>query len=61
MTDDQLRSALREHALLLGLKGDSRFKVRAYERAAESLEAFAEDLAAYVAQNRLTEIEGIQK
>src|SRR5437763_1750589 len=56
-----IASMLREVALLQSLKGENRFKVRAYERAAEALERFAGDLAALVEEQRLEEIEGVGK
>jgi DNA polymerase (family 10) len=50
---------LREIGQLLALHGANRFKVRAYERGARALEAFAGDLGRLVTRGRLTEIPGI--
>jgi DNA polymerase (family X) len=54
-----IAAALRELGMLLSLKGENRFKIRAYERGAEALEALEEDLGTLVEQDRLTEISGI--
>ena len=48
-------------AVLLELRGDNPFKIRAYQAAARTLETMPEDLAALVAENRLTEIRGVGK
>jgi DNA polymerase (family X) len=51
-------SALREMGRLLEARGDSPFRVRAYERGARAVEGVA-DLAALVEQERLREVPGI--
>ncbi len=53
--------ALREVGMLLEVKGENPFKVRAYETGARAVEGIAEDLGVLVAQDRLTEIHGIGK
>ncbi len=53
--------ALEEIALLLQLKGENPFKVRAYENAARSLNAIDEDLATLVAGGKLAEVQGVGK
>ena len=50
---------LREIGRLLDVKGENRFKARAYERAARALETFDGDLDLFVLNRRLTEIPGI--
>jgi len=50
---------LREMARLLELAGQPRFKVRAYDRAAQVLEGLSSDLGRLVAEERLTELHGI--
>ena len=45
MTKDKVASILSEIALLLELKGESSFKIRAYENAARALLQLDEDLA----------------
>jgi len=51
--------ALREVGMLLEVKGENPFKVRAYETGARAVEGIAEDLGVLVAQGRLTEVAGI--
>jgi DNA polymerase (family 10) len=51
--------ALRELGALLEVKGENPFKVRAYENGARAVEGLTEDLAALVAQGRLTDVAGI--
>jgi DNA polymerase (family 10) len=50
---------LEEIAVLLELKGENPFKVRAYENAARAIDNLSEDLGTLVAESRLTNIEGI--
>ncbi|HVP68554.1 MAG TPA: DNA polymerase/3'-5' exonuclease PolX [Anaeromyxobacteraceae bacterium] len=51
--------ALREVGMLLEVKGENPFKVRAYDTGARAVEDLTEDLATLVAQGRLTEVRGI--
>ena len=51
--------ALREIGMLLEVKGENPFKVRAYEAGARALEDADEDLPALVASGRLRELRGI--
>ena len=51
-------SALREMGRMLEARGDSPFRVRAYERGARAVEGVA-DLGALVEQDRLREVPGI--
>ncbi len=50
-----------EMAHLLEVKGESAFRVRAYQRAAQQIESLAEDLAAVAARGELQTIPGIGK
>ena len=50
---------LREIGRLLDVKGENRFKARAYERAARALETLDGDLDLLVLNRRLTEIPGV--
>ena len=50
---------LREIGLYLDLKGDNRFRARAYETGARAVEELREELPLLVAQQRLTESRGI--
>jgi DNA polymerase (family 10) len=51
--------ALDEMAALLGLEGEPKFKVRAYERAARIARLLGPDLGALVEQGRLRSVQGI--
>lgn len=51
--------ALREMSIFLQLRGESGFKVRAYDVAADRIAGLSEDLGALVAEDRLTELPGI--
>ena len=51
--------ALREIGMLLEVKGENPFKVRAYEAGARALEDAEEELAALVASGRLRDLRGI--
>ncbi|HSQ60819.1 MAG TPA: DNA polymerase/3'-5' exonuclease PolX [Acidobacteriota bacterium] len=52
---------LSEIAVLLELKGENPFRVRAYENAARAIDALADDLGARVEAGTLTELKGIGK
>ena len=52
-------TALEEVALFLELKGENPFKVKAYSRAARTIEFLEEDLGAMIREGRLKEIKGI--
>ncbi|MBC7326436.1 MAG: DNA polymerase/3'-5' exonuclease PolX, partial [Moorella sp. (in: Bacteria)] len=61
MTNLELAWALAEMGDLLELKGEEPFKVRAYHRAARSLENLEEEAAALYARGALEEIPGVGK
>ncbi len=50
---------LRDVSLLLQLKGENAFKVRAYDTAADRLTGMTQDLATLVREGRLQELPGI--
>jgi DNA polymerase (family 10) len=50
---------LQEVALLLELKGENPFKIRAYENASRAIEALEEDLGGRIEAGTLTEVPGI--
>lgn len=50
---------LREIGLLLELKGENRFRARAYEMGARAIEELREDLGTLLDERRLTEVPGI--
>ncbi len=51
--------SLREIGLLLGVKGENRFRAQAYERGAEALETLRGDLEALLREHALTKTPGI--
>jgi DNA polymerase (family 10) len=57
----EIAGVLREIASVLQLKGENAFKVRAYDRAAQTLEEEIDDLGALIEAGRLTELRGIGK
>jgi DNA polymerase (family 10) len=52
-------SILREVALLLELKGENPFKVRAYSNAARSIETLEEEIGGMIHEGRLRDIDGV--
>ncbi len=54
-----IAEALREFGHMLRLKDENQFKVKAYLKASESLDALKDDLGTLIKQKRLTEIDGI--
>ena len=50
---------LREIGLLLELKGENKFRARAYETGARAVEALREDLGTLIDERRLTNSQGI--
>ncbi|MDB6174802.1 MAG: pol4 [Chthoniobacteraceae bacterium] len=61
ITKNEIAELFEAIALLLELKGENVFKIRAYTNAARALETFTGDLAKAVAENQLGEIPGIGK
>ena len=59
MNRQQIADVFAEVAMLLELRGENPFRVRAYANAARIIEGLHEDLATLAAENRLTEIKGI--
>lgn len=59
MDNAEIASMFRELADLLELKGENPFKIRAYRRAADTIESLPEDAATLAAEGRLKSIEGI--
>lgn len=59
MTKNDIAAVLDEIGVLLELKGENPFKVRAYHAGARALEALEEDLGTVVAEGRLQAIKGI--
>lgn len=61
MEKEKVVEVLREIALLLQLKDENPFKIKAYERGARAIELLEEDLGLLVQEKRLGEIDGIGK
>src|SRR5512136_1130901 len=49
----------RNIAEILEIKGENVFRIRAYQKAADTIEGLSEDIATYAAEDRLSEIPGI--
>ena len=61
MDNYSIAEILNEIGVLLELKGDNAFKIRAYQSGARALESLSEDLADVIQEERLTTIRGIGK
>jgi DNA polymerase (family 10) len=59
MTKNEIAGVLDEIGVLLELKGENPFKVRAYHAGARALETLEEDMGAVIAESRLQTIPGI--
>jgi len=59
VTKNEIADVLNEIAVLLDLKGENPFKIRAYQAGARVLESLEEDLGSIIAENRLGSIKGI--
>lgn len=59
MTKNEIADVLNEIGVLLEMKGENPFKVRAYHTGARALESLEADLGAVIADNRLEEVKGI--
>ncbi|MDF1658430.1 MAG: DNA polymerase/3'-5' exonuclease PolX [Verrucomicrobiales bacterium] len=59
MTRDDLADTLEEIALLLELKGENPFKIRAYRSGAETVRQFSGDIVSLARENELKGIKGI--
>lgn len=59
MTREDLADTLEEIALLLELKGENPFKIRAYRSGAETVQQFSGDIVALAKENELKGIKGI--
>lgn len=59
MKNQEIAHIFREIAKILELKGDNPFRIRAYERAAQNIEALGQDIALVAESDKLTDIPGI--
>ena len=58
---DEIVEVLEEIAVLLQIKGENAFKIRAYENGARALERMADSLETLVEEDRLSELDGVGK
>ncbi len=61
MKNELVVGVFRGMAVLLELKGGNSFRIRAYEKAAQNIEALSEDVDIMARQGKLTDISGIGK
>jgi len=61
MNRDEIVDVLEEIAVLLQIKGENTFKIRAYENGARALERMTDSLETLVEENRLGELDGVGK
>lgn len=61
MTKQEIAEIFAEIGVLLELKGENPFRVRAYANAARMIDGLQADLGTLIEQNKLTEIKGIGK
>ncbi len=61
MKNPEIAEIFQRIAQILEIKGENVFRIRAYERAAQSIGGLGEDIAAYAQEERLEEIPGIGK
>ncbi|MDD5654487.1 MAG: DNA polymerase/3'-5' exonuclease PolX [Candidatus Omnitrophica bacterium] len=59
MENSTVAGLFRDIAQILQIKGENTFRIRAYERAAQNIEAFSEDVKKLAEEGRLKEIPGI--
>ncbi|MDX1670962.1 MAG: DNA polymerase/3'-5' exonuclease PolX [Balneolaceae bacterium] len=59
VTNEEIATQLYEIGKLLQLAGENRFRVIAFERAAQTVEALDEDINVYIENDNLTDIKGI--
>ena len=61
MDKNSIAEIFRDIGVLLELKGENAFKIRAYQSGARALESLEEDLSIVIAEDRLTAVKGIGK
>ena len=61
MNKNEVAAVLEEIGVLLDLKGENPFKVRAYENAAHAIQAIPDELDVFMREHKLDEIQGIGK
>ncbi len=60
-TNQDIAEKLREVAKLMQLSGQNRFKIIAFDRAAQTIEGLSDDINEYIQSKTLTDIKGIGK
>ncbi len=60
-TNDQIAERLREVSQLMQLAGENRFKVIAFDKAAQTIEGLQENIDEYIQNKNLTDIKGVGK
>jgi DNA polymerase (family 10) len=60
-TNDQIAELLREVSQLMQLAGENRFKVIAFDKAAQTIEGLQENIDEYIQNKNLTDIKGVGK
>jgi len=61
MKNIEIAGVFRDYAVILEIKGENVFRIRAYEKAAQVLEGLPGDIERYASEGTLTEIPGIGK
>lgn len=61
MVNNEISAIFRDIADILEIKGANRFRIRAYQRAAQNIDGLSRDLATYLRDDKLTDIPGIGK
>ncbi len=61
MNRNEVADILEHIAVLLDLKGENQFKIRAYENAARSVRAILDEIDVFIKNHKLSEIKGIGK
>ena len=61
MQNQDVAKILNRAARILALRGENRYRIRAYQRAAQAVAALPENIEEIVKQNRLQKIEGVGK
>ena len=61
MDKNSIADIFRDVGVLLELKGENAFKIRAYQSGARALESLEEELSVLIAEDRLTDVKGIGK
>ncbi|MFH1656007.1 MAG: DNA polymerase/3'-5' exonuclease PolX [Candidatus Omnitrophota bacterium] len=61
MTNFEICKIFEEISKILEIKGENVFRIRAYERAAQTIENLSEDISLLIEEDRLTDLPGIGK